>query len=263
MATHDQPDPADTVAPVSAADAAPAAGDGHDAHDRHDASRERLRAALWKPSSAQVVVAVLLAALGFGVVTQVRSTEVDDSFAGFREQELIDVLSGLAGTNQRSQSEIARLEAARDELRSTSSRRRAALREAQSQSDNLGILAGVIPVTGPGLSVRIVAGDQPVSLGSFLDLIQELRSVGAEAMVVNDRVRLVAQSSFELGGDGLVVDGIQLRSPYVLEAIGDPDALAGALPFPDGPQDQLEADGATVTLDKLTTIEITAVRADP
>lgn len=222
--------------------------------------RERLRRALWKPSSAQVVVAVLLAVLGFAAVTQVRATQVDDSFAGYREQELIDVLTGLAGANQRSQAEIARLEAAREELQSTSSRRRTALEQARIEADNLTVLAGLVPVTGPGLRVTIREISGQVRINSVLDLVQELRTVGAEAIQLNDEVRLVAQSSFEQTDEGLLVDGTQLRSPYVVEAIGDPDTLAGALPFPDGPRDQLEEDGAEVASEKVSSLEIRSVR---
>ena len=77
--------------------------------------RQRLLAALKRPARAQVVVAILLAAVGFSAVTQVRANEVDNTYAGYREQDLIDVLNGLAGTTQRAESEIARLEATRDE----------------------------------------------------------------------------------------------------------------------------------------------------
>lgn len=222
--------------------------------------RDRLRRALWTPSSAQVVVAVLLAVLGFAAVTQVRATQVDDSFAGYREQELIDVLNGLAGASQRSQAEIARLEAARDELQSTSSRRRTALEQAQIQADSLRVLAGLVPVTGPGLRVTIREISGQVRINSVLDLVQELRTVGAEAIQVNDEVRLVAQSSFEQTDEGLVIDGTQLRAPYVLEAIGDPDTLAGALPFPGGPRDQLVEDGAEVDSKRVSSLEIRSVR---
>ena len=40
----------------------------------------RLRGILLSASRSQLVVGVLLAALGFAVVTQVRSTELDDTY---------------------------------------------------------------------------------------------------------------------------------------------------------------------------------------
>lgn len=238
-------------------------GTDEPAGDRTDQGRERLRSALWKPSRAQLVVGVLLAALGFAGVTQVRANDVNGSFARYREQDLIDLLNGLAGTSQRSQAEIARLEVTRDELTSTSSQRRAAVLQAQTEADNLSVLAGLVPVTGPGLRVTITEVTGQVRLNSVLDLVQELRTVGAEAIQVNGEVRLAAQSSFEQDDDGLVVDGTPLSAPYVVEAIGDPATLAGALPFPDGPRDQLLEDGAEVTSEKVSVLDIESVRPQP
>ena len=49
--------------------------------------RGRLVHALLHPGRRQVVVAVLLALVGFAGVTQVRSNEVDDTYAGLRQQD--------------------------------------------------------------------------------------------------------------------------------------------------------------------------------
>jgi uncharacterized protein YlxW (UPF0749 family) len=116
-----------------------------------------------------------------------------------------------------------------------------------------------VPVTGPGIRVRIVEDTSAVNMDKFLDLIQELRSVGAEAIQVNVNKRLVAQSYIEQVPGGLVVDGTVLAPPYVVEAIGEPTTLAGAVTFARGPQDAFEKDGATVTVTKLPTLDITSV----
>ena len=78
--------------------------------------------------------AVLLALVGFAGVTQVRTNQVDDTYAGLREQDLIDILNGLAGTTQRAQAEIQRLEETRDDLQSDTSARQAALEQARQQA---------------------------------------------------------------------------------------------------------------------------------
>ncbi len=180
------------------------------------------------------MVGILLALVGFAAVTQVRANDQDTAFTGYREQDLIDVLNGLAGTTQRAQSEIVRLEQARDDLRDSTSKRQAALEEARSEVTTLSILAGTVPVTGPGVRVRIVEDTAAVNMDSFLDLIEELRSVGAEAIQVNGSQRLVAQSYIDQVPGGLVVDGTVLSPPYTVEAIGEPTTLAGAVTFARG-----------------------------
>ena len=222
--------------------------------------RGRLLDALGHARRSQVVVAVLLAAVGFGAVTQVNSNDHDSTYAGYREQDLIDVLSGLAGTSQRAQSELTRLQQTRAKLTSDTQQRQAALDQAQSQVDTLKILAGQVPVTGPGIRVSITESVGQVDVDSFLDLVEELRSAGAEAMQVNGKVRLVASSAFEQGPDGLYVDGQLLTPPYTVEAIGEPATLSGAVTFARGPEDELADDGAQVKVSELATLDITAVR---
>ncbi|WP_232678599.1 DUF881 domain-containing protein [Nocardioides sp. R-C-SC26] len=222
--------------------------------------RSRLGQALLRPSRTQTVVGVLLAVLGFAFVVQVQATRDDSTYSSLREQDLIDVLNGLAGTTQRTQTEIDQLTETRSDLRSESSRREAALNQAQQEVDSLNVLAGLVPVTGPGVRVTITEVTGTVRIGSMLDLIQELRTVGAEAIQINGTVRVVAQTSFELGVGGLVVDGTLVEPPYVVDAIGVANTLRGAVLFPLGPRQQIRRDGGDIAVDVLTSLDIDAVR---
>jgi uncharacterized protein YlxW (UPF0749 family) len=226
---------------------------------RGTTGRDRMRAALVRPGRRQLIVAFLLAVLGFGAVVQVRTTDIDDQYTGLREQDLVEALSGLAGTSQRARSEIARLEQTKRELQSDSQQLGTALEEAQQQVDTLNILAGLVPVTGPGVRVTITEQTGPVDIDSVLDTIEELRSAGAEAMQFNGQVRVVAQTSLEDAVGGFALDGTLLTSPYVIDVIGDPEALHGALVFRDGPASQLRDDGADVQIDLLERVDIESV----
>jgi uncharacterized protein YlxW (UPF0749 family) len=229
--------------------------------ERHDAGRDRLRQAFLKPRRSQLVVALLLALVGFAAVTQVRANETDDTYAGLREQDLIDILNGLAGTSQRAQDEIQTLQKTRDDLQSDTSARQAALDQARKQSDTLSILAGVVPVRGPGVVITIKEVNGQVDVGAFLDMVEALRTAGAEAMEINGKVRVVAQTSFEDGTGGLLVDGLLLSAPFTVDAIGDPDALGSALKFPDGPVDEFrEDDAARLTYVAKDAVTISSVR---
>jgi uncharacterized protein YlxW (UPF0749 family) len=222
--------------------------------------RERLRGALLRPTRGQVVVAVLLAVLGYAAVTQVRFTQVDNTYAGLREQDLIDVLNGLAGTTQRAESEITRLQRTRDDLQSDTGAREAALAQAQQQADNLAILAGLVPVTGPGIRLTVTEETGQVDVQTMVDTIQELRTAGAEAIQVNGQVRVVADTAVEDAAGGLLIDGQLVSSPYVIDAIGDPHTLADSgIDFPDGPRDLFAEDGASITVDELQSLDIESV----
>jgi uncharacterized protein YlxW (UPF0749 family) len=215
-----------------------------------------------QPSRRQTVVAVLLEVLGFAFVVQVRDTAANDTYAGLRERELIQVLDGLTGTAERARREVDRLDARRDELLDESTRRAAALDEAEQRVRTLNIVAGLVPVSGPGLRVTITESTSRVSVGSLLDTVQELRTAGAEAMEFGDEIRLGADSAFEDAVGGIELDGRLLEPPYVLDVIGDAHLLRTALTFSSGPVDAFALDGATVRIEDVETVEVTSVR-DP
>jgi uncharacterized protein YlxW (UPF0749 family) len=226
---------------------------------RSPTGRDRLRRALVRPSRGQVVVAVLLALLGYAAVTQVRFTNVDNTYAGLREQDLIDVLTGLTAQTQRAEAEIARLERTRDDLQSDTGKREAALAQAERRADTLAIMAGLVPVTGPGIRITITETEGTVDVDTMVDLLQELRTAGAESIQINEEVRVVAQTSFEDTVGGIEVDGTPVSSPYVIDVIGEPGTLHGAVDFPKGPRDQLEDEGATVEVEELASLDIVSV----
>jgi uncharacterized protein YlxW (UPF0749 family) len=204
-----------------------------------------------------VIVGLLLVVLGFAAVTQVRFTNVDSSYAGLREQDLIDVLNGLAGTSQRAEAEIARLESTRDDLLSDTGAREAALAQGQKDADTLSILAGLVPVTGPGIRLTVTENDTAVEVQDMVDTFQELRTAGAEAIQVNGQVRVVANTAVEDATGGLLIGGQLVTSPYVIDVIGDPDTLSSSgVEFPSGPRDLFEEDGATVEVEELASIDI-------
>jgi len=247
------PDPTPTPDPTES----PATPDGSTSSARDE--QRRLFGPLREPSRRQVVVALLLAVLGFAAVTQLRSNELNDTYAGYSEQALIDVLNGLAGTSQRAEAELARLEETRQRLQSDTSAEQAAIEQARIEADTLQVLAGVVPVTGPGIRITVTEETGAVDIDSLLDTVQEMRTAFAEAMQFNGQVRVVASTSFEDGVGGIYVDGTLLEPPYVIDVIGDPAALRGGLTFPEGPIAQLEDDGASVKVEELQALDIESV----
>ena len=165
---------------------------------------------------------MLLALLGFAAVTQVKANEQDDQYVGARQGDLIQYINNLSLASQRAESEIARLQRTRDALRSdTRAAPYGAGRAPSSRPTTLGILAGTVPVVGPG--VRVTVTDEKGGVGSnqLLEGLEELRDAGAEAIELNDKVRVVAQTSLKDAGEGVLVDGQLLKPPYVIEAIGN------------------------------------------
>jgi uncharacterized protein YlxW (UPF0749 family) len=58
---------------------------------------------------------------------------------------------------------------------------------------------------------------------------------------------------------GIEVDGQTISSPYVVDVIGEPGTLHGAVDFPKGPADQFQDEGASVQVEELASLDITSV----
>jgi uncharacterized protein YlxW (UPF0749 family) len=238
------------------ADGAPRAGSAA-GPARPTTGRDRLLGSLRRPSRGQAIAGVLVGVLRFAAVTQVRVTGQDDDYAGLREGELVQALNGLQAASRRAERDISALEETRGRLTSGSERRSAAIEQARRQIATLGVLAGTVPATGPGVRITVEDPRGDLDLNHLLDGIEELRNAGVEAVEINDRVRVVAQTAFEDDGRGIRVDGVVLRAPYVIDAIGDPDTLAGALSFTGGFIDDVEGANGSVKVTKVDRVEVT------
>lgn len=217
-------------------------------------------------SSASVMIVVLLVLLGFTLVVQLKTTSTDPSLTATRQEDLVRILSDLDARESRLRQDIAQLEESQRQLASGAQGREAALEEAARRADELGILAGTLPATGPGLRIRFGAGGKRISASRVLDAVQELRGAGAEAMQISggvgSPVRVVASTYFlDAEGGGLVVDGRRLTGPYTITVIGDPATMRTALNIPGGVAASIKGDGGNVSFEDREAAEVSALHA--
>lgn len=218
-------------------------------------------------TSAGVMIAVLLALLGFTLVVQFKTTSTDPTLAATRQEDLVRIFSDLDSREKRLQQDIEALEESQRQLRSGEQGRQAALEEARRRADELGILAGTLPARGPGLNVEFRPGaGKPIRADRILDAVQELRGAGAEAMQISggggSPVRIIASTFFQDGSGGsLVVDGRQLAGPFTITVIGDPKTMETALKIPGGVAASVAGDGGTVNVEERGVAEVSALHA--
>lgn len=100
---------------------------------------------------------------------------------------------------------------------------------------SLGVDAGTLGVTGPGVEVTV--DDSAYSIGEsggvILDtdlqlLVNALWQAGAEAVAVDDH-RMTTLTAIRLAGEAITVDYRSLTPPYLIEATGDPDTMPARL----------------------------------
>ena len=113
------------------------------------------------------------------------------------------------------------------------------------------MLAGLTEVEGPGLKVTLRDSTKPlppqvdvrvanIHDGDVLQVVNVLWAGGADAISVNKH-RIVTRSSITCVGVVIHIDGIPISSPVVIQGIGDPETLAGALNIRNGVLDQIRS----------------------
>jgi uncharacterized protein YlxW (UPF0749 family) len=134
---------------------------------------------------------------------------------------------------------------------------------AQARLAALSILIGTVGATGPGVTVRIEDPGPGVAPQAMLDVIDELRAAGAEAIQIGDDHQAVRAGvdTWIVGAPGaLTVDGKTLMPPYSVLAIGDPPTLAAAMNIPGGAVDSVKRVGGTMSVQQGDKVDITALR---
>ena len=209
-------------------------------------------------------LAILLClVLGVAIATQVRQTKSGDALDTARPADLLVLLDSLRQREATLNTEVSELQNTLNSLRASGNTDQAAVQAAEARLAALSILVGAVGATGPGVTVTIEDPGPGVSPESMLDVINELRAAGAEAIEVND-----AQQSVRVGVDtwvtgapgSLTVDAKTLSPPYSILAIGDPPTLAAAMNIPGGALDSIRRVGARMSVQQANRLDVTTLR---
>jgi uncharacterized protein YlxW (UPF0749 family) len=184
---------------------------------------------------SRVALVVVALAVGFLVAIQATESRRDrvSRLAAESPEDLTRILADLNAEADQLSRQVSSLGVRLARYRGSARSGELALRDARKALADLQVLTGVVPVEGPGLTVTVSDPERRVEWDALLDLVQELRDAGAEAMAVNGH-RVVASTWFGSGDGGVTMDGEDISPPYVLEAIGPADSMAEALQIPGG-----------------------------
>lgn len=228
---------------------------------------------LGRVSGPQVVAAAVLLGIGFLFVVQFRTSRYLSAQPEVptrnvyalatllrQEREVRLALERKVGEMQR---RLAEYEQATAEGRT--------LTAAMSKElESLRVLAGLKPMKGPGIVVRLEdaksnpAGSSPVvvTYQDLVSVINELWAAGVEAVAVNGQ-RVTATTGFGQVGGTVVVDLARLTGPFTIVALGDPATLEGALNIRGGMVEGLRALGMGITISRAGDLTVPAHRGAP
>lgn len=144
-----------------------------------------------------------------------------------------------------------------------------ALNLLKEELDKARMQAGLVPVKGPGVEVRLDDSLQKpgpsddsyyfiihdVDIQSF---VNELWAAGAEAVSINDQ-RVVTSTSVRCVGPTVLVNAVRLAPPYLIRAIGAQSTLETALRMPNGVMASMAASmakGVRIDIQKKNDLEL-------
>lgn len=140
------------------------------------------------------------------------------------------------------------------------------LEDAKNQINEGNRMIGLAEVTGSGVVISIAdseinpntvlnSNNLVVHDKDILKIVNELKNAGAEAISINEQ-RVTLTTSIICGGNIININGERIGSPFIIKAIGLPEALAN-LSRPGGYLNNLEQDRKLkVSLKKVNDITI-------
>ncbi|GAB3269791.1 DUF881 domain-containing protein [Kineosporia babensis] len=192
-------------------------------------------------------------AFGVGAVLVVAgllfSTSAYTSHGTQLRSERASLADLLQAENERVQEQSARVAELNEQVKADTAAAAlsdATIRDLEQGSSDVEAEAGLVPVSGPGLTITLDDAPRDSSVPSQArpdDLVvhqQDVQAVvnalwagGAEAMMLMDQ-RVISTSAVRCVGNTLILQGRVYSPPYVIRAIGDVEAMRTAVD--DSPQ---------------------------
>jgi uncharacterized protein YlxW (UPF0749 family) len=138
----------------------------------------------------------------------------------------------------------------------------------QEELKEIQMAAGLTPLQGPGIiitlddSARTVQAGQDPNLflihdDDLLKLVNELKAAGAEAIAINEQ-RVVTSTEIRCAGPTISVNNTRIAPPYVVQAIGSPEALDSSLNMRGGIMDTFQFWGIQIQIQKTDNLTLPA-----
>jgi uncharacterized protein YlxW (UPF0749 family) len=220
-------------------------------------------------AATKAVILLVTGLVGFLLVGQIRTSQrVTRQLSAESEGDLARILSDLNTGTDNLRDQVGTLKLQLFSLQTSTRRDDTAVRTAAEQLDALAVLAGTVPATGPGVTVVVDDPESAVRYDQLINLIEELRDAGAEAIAVNGQ-RVGGTSAFVPATRGILLTGAGaptgvLTPPYSVTAIGEPATLDTALNIPGGALDTLRAQrGVTAGVQRAAKVDVPALATPP
>ena len=220
-----------------------------------------------KEKNIAILLGVMCFLLTIGICVQVRTVSTNASTMGrtYAENELRNSVLKWKEKYDLAYEQLETKEARLEKLRDTVSNSSESSEMAKIELEKNNMALGYTEVIGSGITITLTDGEvaaNRLNVSSSLvhdtdliEVINALKNAGAEAISVNDE-RIVNTTAITCAGNIVKVNNEKIGVPFVINAIGSPEKLYGALKMLGGYISKLEDDGVGVKIEKQTSITI-------
>lgn len=193
---------------------------------------------------------------------QLKTVEITDVTAikNMRETELRTALSDWKTKYEEVNKKLEETNVKVNEYKDKVNNNQEASELLQKELNQLNMLVGKTDVVGEGIIITLTDGTDEsfatISSYDLLNLVNELRLAGAEAISINDERIISSTDIVNVNNSFIVISGQRVVSPYIIKVIGNQTYLESALITKNGYVDALKASEKSVTIEKSKNVRI-------
>ncbi|MBI4744576.1 MAG: DUF881 domain-containing protein [Actinobacteria bacterium] len=208
----------------------------------------------------QLIIAFICGIIGLLIATQLKVQQnVTVQLSAQSEQDLGQIVRELTNEINTLQRDVSNYTIQLYKYNQAASDKKTILNEAVKNLQTLKISAGLINVQGPGIIIQLEDKKNVLNNYDLFDLVQELKSAGAEAISINDK-QITSRTAFKMSGNRIVIDNKKISPPYYIRSIGNPDTLYQAINLLGGIRDALTSfEGVSLKIKKENNLVVPAV----
>lgn len=219
-----------------------------------------------------ITLGIVCLILTLAIVIQIKTINntISKTDPTFVENDLRDEVLKMKEKYDNTYSELEKAQKELEEERAKASKKDETSIQKEEELKEGNIMLGLTDVTGKGIKITL-KDNQTVtneSIGAIddinnylvhdldlLNIVNELKNAGAEAISINDQ-RVIPTTSITCAGNIIQVNGQKVGSPFVIKAIGIPETLYDALERPGSYLEELRTWGISVESKKENNISI-------
>ena len=186
-----------------------------------------------------LILGIMCLLLTLGTVIQIKTVSGTGTTisTNAKENELRDAVLKAKEKYDNLYEELERIENQLEIERTNSTQNNTELTELENTIKQGNKILGLSEVTGHGLIITVDDNDK-IALNDWIfdpnwlivhdtdliNIINELKNAGAEAISINDQ-RIVTTSAIECDGNVIKINGVKIGAPFEIKAIGFPETL--------------------------------------